>query len=219
MALVAHALTTVDRACAWMGIDTPATGSTQELRIQLAINSATDYIERYTGRRFKKTSYTQEEYDAEEGGVLLLKNYPISSNDSFSLQIRTSGVNEDSWEFIDGQYFHVDYENGIIKAAGSSRFNNSIMGYRASYTAGYDFNNSTTFLSDVGAGDLEMAVFLLVASLYTRGADGGGIMRERIGDYDVTYARTMMQTPELAAILDNYVGPSLSASNTPFQFG
>lgn len=203
MALKAYALTTVNRQADFMGISRPAEGNIKYTRLEMLINSATDFIEKEIGYRVKKTTYTQELIDANDGIILTLKNFPIIEGETFLLQRRTSGANEDSWQDIDTDYYFVDYDTGIIQAA-SYRFYKGNKGYRATYVAGYDYDNSASFLSDTNGGDLELACWMLVAALFNRSAGGSGIEQESIGDYSVKYKGTMMKSDEIKDILDKY---------------
>ena len=145
--------------------------------------------------------------------TLNLKNFPISTTATFTLERRTSNQNDDSWEAVDSSYYHIDYGSGMIMGASGLRFNRTTKGYRASYTAGYDFDNSATFLSDIEAGDLELAIWMLASGVWNRrkGGAAGEIQSERIGDYAVTYRTSLMESEDLKAILDKYAGVGASA--------
>lgn len=218
MSLISNALTTVERASDWMELSTtPVSGSAKFNKIERLINSITTFIENYTGLRFKKTTYTNEEYDTEKGQVITLKNYPVVSGESFTLQRRNSQLNEDDWETVDSQIYFVDEDAGIIRAAGGSTFERSRRGFRVTYTAGYDFNLTSTFLSDTDAGDIEVACWMLIAATFERGAGGGGVKQEKIGDYSVTYQKSLFENDDIKAILDKYAGDDLQGALTPLQ--
>jgi hypothetical protein len=194
-----------------MGIDTP-TGASLTL-LENLINTATEFIENYTGRRFKKATYTQEEYDTERAETLNLRNYPVVSGTTLTLEKRTSPLNEDDWEVVNSEYYHIDYNNGMLEGAGGMRFSRTRRGYRVTYTAGYDFDNSSTFLSDTEAGDVELATWMLVSILWGKTSagvvsGGGEIKSERIGDYAVTYGSVVMANEDIKSILDKYGGAS-----------
>lgn len=214
MALQAGALTTVQRVADFMGLGTIASGSTKETILQVAINSATKWIENYIGFSVKQATYTNEEYDTEYGDSLILKRRPVSN---VILQRRNSGMNEDDWETVDSSYYHVDEENGIIFGA-NNNFSPSRRGYRVTYTAGFNFDNVTTFLSDTDGADLEMACWMLVSSIYTRGKGGGGIQSESIGDYRVTYKGSLMENEDVTAILDAYADIGQGSYLTPSHY-
>lgn len=207
MAILSYTLTTEARLAAFLDITTPT--GTDLTAFQNIINTATTFIENYIGRRVKKTAYSHEEYDTELSETLNLKNFPVDSSATFTLERRSSSQNEDDWESVDTQYYHVDYDSGIIMGANGLRFARTSKGYRASYTAGYDFDNSTTFLSDTEGGDLELAIWMLASALWNKRTSGGGsgnIQSERIGDYSVTYTKVLLENPDIKSILDKYAG-------------
>lgn len=213
MALKTYALTTAARASAYMGITTP-TGDSLTL-LENIINSVTEFVEKYIGRRVQETAYSQEMYDTEKAETLNLRQYPVNSAQTFLLERRTSAMNEDDWDAVESQYYHVDYKNGIIQGAGGMRFSRTVKGYRVTYTAGYDFDNSSTFLSDTEAGDIELAVWMLVSfawSKTTAGVSGSDVKAERIGDYSITYGTAVMANEDIKNILDKYGGASGSGA-------
>jgi hypothetical protein len=204
MALLAYALTTPQRAADFLGLGTLVEGSANYSLLERLCNSVTEYVENYVGFRVKKTTYSNELYNTEDGSLLVLKNFPVDSSETFVLQRRNSALNEDEWETVDGEYYHVDYGAGIIEGAGGWNFSRTKNGFRVSYTAGYNFDNSDTFLSDAGGADLEMAAWLLISSVFNRGKGGGGIQSESIGDYRVVYASAMFENKDVKDILDKY---------------
>lgn len=219
MSLNTNALTTVDRTAEFIGIAVPASGSAKYNVLERIINSSSQFIERYIGKTVKQTAYSQEEYNTERGNTLNLKNYPVNSSATFVLERRNSGLNENSWEQINSAYFHIDYKTGIIYGAGGLNFAKSIKGYRVTYTAGYDFDNVTTFLGDTEGADLELACWMLVASAFERRSSGGNISSERIGDYSVTFRKAVLENEDLASILDKFGGvdTDLGTVITPYQ--
>lgn len=222
MALKTYALTTVARAAAYMEI-TPT--AAQETLIETLINAATDQIEKYIGYRVKKTTYTSQELDSQNGSVITLEAFPIDSGSSFSLQRRNSSVNEDEWETIDTQYYHIDYDAGILYATRGNKFAPTSRGYRVTYSAGYDYNNTSTYLSDVeGGAALELACWMLVAELYNRNRRlaVGDIKRESIDKYSVEYADNgsatkLLQNTDITDLLDNYRRIDFAGPITPLQ--
>jgi len=215
MSLLSHALTTVARFASYAGITTP-TGSKLTLAEDL-INAVTGFVEDYLGFRVQKTVYAEEEYPTEEGQVLLLKNYPIISGESFVLARRTSALNEDRWETVNAEYYHVDDESGIIHAAGGWEFSRTRNGFRASYTAGFDYDNSATFLSDTKGASIELAAWMLMESLWGRRKGGIGIISESIGDYKVVYSKLLMENDEIKSLLDKHVREDTFGVITPLQ--
>lgn len=211
--LNAYALTTEQRVADYMGLGTLVSGSAKHTKVQRLINSVTDWIEKYCGRRFKLTTYTDQQFDGQGGNKIVLPNYPIGT--LTSLSFRSSGLNEDDWETIASNLYHVDLNTGIITGTGSGKLSSGYLfaqgkyNMKATYTAGYNFDNTSTFLSDVGAADLEYICWKLVATAYEK-KGAVGIQSERIGDYSVTYAKTAFENEEVKDILDKYASISVS---------
>lgn len=204
MAVKSYALTTAQRLSSFLGITLP-TGA-QLTVMGSIINSTTDFIERYIGRRVMKTTYTNEMYDTEEAETLNLKQFPIVAGTTVILQRRTSALNEDDWETVDSEYYHIEYPSGMLIGAGGVVFFTTRHGYRVTYTAGYDFDNAATFLADTEGGDLELATWMLASAIWNRRAGGGGsdVVQESIGDYSVTYNKYLLENEDVKAILDKY---------------
>ncbi len=204
MAVKSYALTTPQRAADAIGLGTLVASSAKEVLLGRLIDSVTEYVEGYLGFRVQETAYTNEEYDTEKSDSLNLKSYPINSGETFSLGRRNSLLDTDDWEAIDGDYYTVDFDAGIIYGMGSWQFARTRAGYRVTYTAGFSFDNSSTFLAETEGGDIELAVWLLLGTLYNRIKGGAGIKSEAIGDYKVVYAMTMFENKDIQNLLDKY---------------
>ena len=202
MSLLAHALTTVARAKVFLDI----TIADDDTLIERLVNSATDFIEKYCDRRFKKTTYSNEIYNGSGSNKLLLKQYPVDSASAFTLEKRDSISNEDSFSDIESEDYFVHWEKGIVENV-RSIFYSYPRHYRISYAAGYDYDNAASYLSDVGAADLEYACWKLVSSLYDETGTDGGIQSESLGDYSVSYMKATMADDELKGILNKYKRP------------
>ena len=108
------------------------------------IYSVTDYIERRTGRKFLRTTYSNEVYDGETitGAYkqhLLLKNAPvIGSITSFEYDTGTPGTS--NWVAFNVNDYKLDPNLGVVYVNLPQGKRN----IRISYTAGYlmDFTNS-----------------------------------------------------------------------------
>ena len=216
MAVKSYALTTASRASSYMDITTP-TGA-KLIAMENMINAVTDFIENYIRMRVKKTAYTNELYNTEDANTLNLKHFPIISTEDFTLQRRESSQNEDDWGIVASKYYHIDYDAGIIFGAGGTLFSRTNMGYRVTYTAGYDFDNTATFLSDTEAGDIELASWMLVSGLWNQRKGGVGIKSEKIGDYAITYTKSLMEDENIKAILDKYTVNTELGVITPYQY-
>lgn len=219
MAVKSYALTTRARLIEYLGLDASSLTSAQENVLDRIIDAVTEYIEKYIGFRVKQTEYTTEEYDTDDSGSLILNRYPISTSANFTIQRRDAALNEDDWETIDSKYYHINHDTGIVHGASGWKFRKGRSAYRITYTAGYNFDNSATFLSDTEAGDLEYAAWSIASTLYNKRKDGFGVAEERIGDYMVKYAKSnQLLTEEVTSILDHYAGPSLAGPQTPYVY-
>lgn len=140
------------------------------------INQATEMIERFTGRRFKETTYTDEEYDATNSNQLILKQRPITS--SVSLGIRDSSLNENDWETVDAERYFSDNNAGLLEL--SFNAGGSWNRYRVTYTAGY---------STIPA-DLAEAAATLAAFLVSNPTGGTNVRRKQEGQRELEYFNT-----------------------------
>ncbi|MBI4150502.1 phage head-tail connector protein [Candidatus Woesearchaeota archaeon] len=205
MALNAYALTTVARQKEFMGVTVPS----YDTILERLINQVTEYIERYCDRRFIQTAYTNEVYDGTGNDKLMLQQYPVSSSASFTLQARQAIENINTWDDIDADLYFVKNDAGIVVLTGGSKFLKYPQHYRVTYTAGYNFNAfaNTTFLETVGAGDLEYAVWKLVATVFQRRKIPTGIQSESLGDYSVSFRASTMSDEEVREILESHRRP------------
>ncbi len=210
-----YAWTTAERVADFAGLG--ELSEANEARMERIIDALTEFCEKYIGYRVQETEYTNEEYSTEEGQTLVLKNSPVSSSDTFTLQRRTSSLDEDNWETVGTKYYHVDYDTGIIYGAGGWEFSRTRNGFRVTYTAGYSFNNSDTFLVDTTAGDLEMVAWQLATVAYNRRGGAIGVKSERIGDYSIVYGKAMLEDENIKAVLDKYATIGSSGVLTPLQ--
>jgi hypothetical protein len=74
MALI-NALTTIADVKTLAGIS----DTSQDARLELLINATSMFINNYCQRTFKRTTYTNEEYSPSNRQLLILRNYPIVS--------------------------------------------------------------------------------------------------------------------------------------------
>lgn len=138
--MVTYGLTSTTRIKNKLGI----TSSSFDNVIKRLIYSVTDRIEKQTGRRFERATYTNETYNGEDilesrKKFIVVKNAPISTISSF--QYDAGDNTTPSWtDFLATDYDSLD-EDGIIRVYQSvPRGLNNI---RISYTGGYliDFDN------------------------------------------------------------------------------
>jgi hypothetical protein len=214
MSTNAWALTTRARVMDFMGISSLT--AVQENVLDRIIDSVTDYIEHYCGRRLKSTAYN-EVFNGDGSRDYVAKHFPIST--ITSLQYRNSSANEDSWTSMDTEYYFYDLNSGVITLSGNSRFiffSDHL--YKLNYTAGFDFDNTTTFLSDVGGADLEYAVWKLCVTAFDKSKGEVGVESESIGDYSVTYAKTMFENSEIKEIIGKYKGFEVAGIRSPQNY-
>lgn len=208
MSVKSYALTTRERLMDFMGLSSVT--STQGNVLDRIIDACTEYIEHYCGRRFKKTTYSNEVYNSDGSGIIVTKSSPIVSSDSVTVQI---GV-PTSYNNLNSEYYSLDYASGVIRTLHKSSFPKGIGTVRVSYTAGYDFDNVTTFLSDTEAGDVEYAMWKLCASAYNNRKQSQNVTSERLGDYAVTFNKMSFEDEEVKSILDNYSNNDLGSTLT-----
>jgi hypothetical protein len=137
--LLSYALTTVQRVKDRLAIS--ASGHDDVIR--RLINSATDFIESQTNRRFKETTYENEVYSlfGANQDMVFLKQAPVIS--ITSAQYRAGTPSNPSWT----NFYADDYELLDGGASGIVKLYNNIIGINAvrfTYVAGYkiDFNNA-----------------------------------------------------------------------------
>lgn len=204
MGLNANALTTVARLKTFIGISS----ATYDTELERIVNAVSQFVQNYCDRTFVKTTYTNEIYDGTGSDRLLLKQYPVSTTDTFTLEQRTSNQNTASWDAVDSESYYVQYTRGTVETTGW-HFADLPRHYRITYTAGYDFDLAATFLETATptAGDLEYAVWKLAADAFRNRKQGTGVESETIGEYSVRFRKSAMVDQEIRDILANYRRP------------
>jgi len=204
MAINNNGLTTVARVKSFIGI----TVADYDTLLERLINQVSDFVEHYCDRTFIETANSNELYDGTGTDKLFLKNFPVSSTATFTLEKRNSNQNVSSWSSIDSELFFVDYTTGIIETNGWG-FLEAPQHFRVTYTSGYDFDNFTpgNTLESQNIGDLEYAVWKLVANVYYMRKDSSNVQSESIGDYSVTFRKSTMTDQEIKDILNRFRRP------------
>lgn len=197
--LVDHALTTVADVKEILDID--AGDTSKDNLIKRKINQATFIIEGFTGRRFKETVYTDEEYDAPNSNQLRLRQYPILGISGFSS--RDTSYNENDWDSVDSSLYFYDTASGLLNlnfnAAGS--FNR----YKVTYSAGY-----ATIPADIAE-----AAATLASHLVNNGVSGTGVKSKQEGQRKIEYfdsaanSKSLVDSLGLDEILQPYVNYAL----------
>ena len=197
-----YALTTVARFKTYASISTSA----DDTLLENLIDIVTEFVENYTQRRFKQTTYTDEEYDGKGSKQIVLRQYPITTFNK--LQRRDTLANTSNWSTIDSELYFIDLPSGILEAR--FKFFKHVKLYRVTYIAGYNFDNLTTFLSDTEAGDIEWATWELVKAAYNKRKQQPGLSSARLGDASVTYRAMVIEDRDIKAILEKYRRQSVS---------
>lgn len=171
--LLSYALTNLSDVKELLGIAS-SDQSWDNLIIRM-INKATLAIEGYTGRHFKATDYTDEEYNGSGINQLVLKNRPIIG--TVTLEGRDTSLNEADFTSVDSELFFTNADAGVLDLNFTSASNWSK--YGVSYRAGYE-----TIPADLAEACAALAAY------YVTNADGSnlGVVEKREGQRSVKYA-------------------------------
>lgn len=204
MASIDNALTTLARAKSYLDIS----GTSKDVVLTMLILAATRYIEdTHCKRKFKYQTFTSELYDGKGSPRLFLKNAPIISGQTFTLQERKGIDSDDDWETLDSEDYYIDYNTGKITLVGGT-FHQGTQNYRVTYTAGYYLPSNSYYQDGTDDDkdlpyDLELAMLDLVSTMYSE-RNYGGIVREKVGKVEVEYAQDAAQSPHIKKTLDKY---------------
>lgn len=172
--LLSYSLVSVAEAQLVLGI------SGNDEKLKFLLNFATDFIEKYTGRRITETTFTgatAEYLDGNGTKDLFLKNYPISA--IASVEYNNTIANESNWGTVDSKEYFFDPNTGILTFTyGTAKGNRN---YRVSYTAGYNPVPS----------DLKTACIFLAGEAFKRGGSMG-IKSESLGDHSIVFDASLM---------------------------
>ena len=189
MTIVAYSLVTLEDVKSFLGI----TLTTHDTVLTMLINMVTDHIEKRCGRRFTDTTYTQEEYDGTAVRTLAVKYFPITSTETFKLEVNNASDNSDDWEEIDTDEYWVDEATGIITK--TTPFAKRTKNYRVTYSAGYD---SIPY-------DLQLLAMTFISEIFNK-RKTGGVLEESLGDRTVKFqvGSIIDNSDEFKNILANY---------------
>lgn len=185
MSLVAYALCTVDNAKNFIGL----TNNNYDTVLEMLINQATDFIEKYCDRRFKETTYTDEVYDGTDDDAIVLKQFPVTT--FTELEYNANFNNSASWNTIDSEDYWIDTDTGIVTKV--NKFVKGKQKYRATYVAGY----STI------PYDLQYACLMFVSEAFNK-RKAGGIKTESLGDHSISFESLLMTDSTVQKILNGY---------------
>lgn len=170
MATVSHALTSTAKVKAHLGIS----GATYDTVIDTFVNGVTDFIESFCRRRFKETTYSNEQYDGGEPNSnddyrkrVFLKNYPVSAVSAF--EYRSGQISSPTWTAFSADDWLLYGNEGYVRYLGDylPRGHKNL---RVSYTAGYkiDFANETTLANHTLPFDITMVATKLAARMFDK---------------------------------------------------
>lgn len=203
--LLSYALTNLSDVKESLGI--PSSDTSKDNLIIRSINKATLAIENYTGRRFKKTTYTNEVYNGTGVNQIVLRQRPliVDGDNPFTISSRTTPLNENSFETLDTERYFRDDDSGVINLTYSA-----INGWgtiTVTYTAGYD-----TIPEDLAEACVDLACY------YVNNAGAGeiGVLEKQEGQRRVRYGNSqntfysICQNLGIDQIIDSYANNPLN---------
>jgi len=212
MSVANYGLTTVARLKQFLDISASDADTTAVL--EHLINTCTDWVEGYCQRRFLRTVYTDEKYDGNDSQSLMFRNYPVDMSQTFTLQQRTSALDEDEWETIDSEYYF-KYPNAGYVEFPKKKYGDVgrlfVVGnqnYRISYTAGYYVPQDAGYVEGASTAlpmDLEYAVWKLCAVAWNSRRGSSNVTAERLGSYSVTFAKEAFEDETITDVLNKYM--------------
>ena len=203
MALKANALT--DLATAKTHLEIPGADTTQDAKVERFINTASDFFEQYTGRKFITQTHTEYQ-DGRSTNRIMLRHWPITGgpadgNTKPELSIDSKSV-FDATSIVDPDNYFVDSESTfelvlVGCSSSGSTFPRGTRNIKVVYEAGY---------GTVGAGDLPSdlvnACLDYVLWLYDRQNDRRiGRTNKSKGDENVSYEVSIPKS--ILDVLDN----------------
>ena len=203
MATIDNALSTLTRLKSYLEIS----GSNKDFLLTMILISVSQYVEKYCNRKFKRQVFTQEIYSGSGTDKLALKNFPIISGETFTLQRRNTGLNDaGDWETLDSESYFINYESGVISS--NTKFITGRQNFRVTYTGGFYLPSDTEYQDGTDDDkdlpyDLELAVLKICSFEYSK-RKSVGVVSERVRDQSVTYAKAIEQDQELRSILARY---------------
>lgn len=174
--LVSYALSTLNHAKIALGISLGT--FTDDAFLVHRINDFTAYAEKYCTRRFASTTYTNERYDGTGRDKIFLRNWPIISVSS--LTIDNEAINE-ATDYDDYDGYWIEPTLSGIKLEGClyrvDKWDRGWQNVKITYVAGY-----ATI-----PHDLREACFLAVKTMYDVMKNKEGKKSETLGRYSYTF--------------------------------
>ncbi len=201
MALNANALTTLAMAKSHLGVT--AGDTTQDARVELFINAASQVIETYCDRKFHSQTFTEFQH-GRRSNMILLKQYPVTA--IASVRIDRDHVFTDSNTLLEAtEYSITDDESGIVLY--TRQFPLGYNNVKVVYTAG--FATGRTELTQ-----LELACLWLVEWYYMHRSRGDmGRTSKSKGDESTGIMDDV--PPMIVSILEPFKRFQVPGSNAP----
>lgn len=181
---------------------------TESFAIEQEINSMSDYLERYCGRKLKSQTYTDEPYSGTGRQLLLLRQWPVTALTA----VKVSGtlINPPT----DYSMSDEDAKRGQIFAPNGWSYDGALVGlvgepiapyrpYLITYTAGYILpKDATPDNPQTLPGDLQQAcIELISAKLSVVGSEN--VKSDHLGDASKSYFEDDLP-PAIKAVFDRY---------------
>jgi len=114
MAVVAHAHTTLSNVKSFLGI----TGTSNDALLEKLIDNITEWVEgQLSGRRIKKTTYTNELHDGGEHDIFLF-NWPIIQPPTLIAEFRSGPLDNPTFQAFQTNAFFVYEKAGFVHFLG-----------------------------------------------------------------------------------------------------
>lgn len=205
MTLNSNALVTV--ATAKVHLDIPSADVSQDAKIELYINTASERIERHLDRKLIYQAHTERQ-DGRSSDRIMLKQYPAEKP--------TSLYDDPAWDFLTpydpAQY---DIEDAGVVVLRYGRFMRANLNIKVTYNAGYKSVVSPGAGPNLPA-DLQHACLLLVEWMYQMRADRRlGVKGKGKNQETISFSQGM--PPEVVELLEPH--RRLDAPLTPSSVG
>lgn len=187
MPVVSYALVTLSETKTYLDISS----SDFDTVLENLIDGVTDFVEsQIGGRRIAQESYSNEEYDI-DGRFIFLKQWPVDSDSTFTVERRTGALDNPNWETkTEGKDYEPYYEEGYIDFFVPETARKL---YRVSYTAGYD----------PIPNDLKMLAWKLIGQVFNK-RTAEGLKSEDAGSWSVSFLTMTEKDPIVRQTLDAY---------------
>lgn len=207
VSLLSYALTTLAKVKLALGI--ASSDTTYDDVLNTYINEVTGFIEGYCGgRRFARTTYTNEIYDSFKRRTVFLRNFPIASDQTgsgtFVAKYRSGTIMSPTWITYDGNSYLVYLKSGYVKFYAILPEVSQALSF--TYEAGYliDFTAETDTTKHTLPFDLTRVATEIVAKAYNMKAAGGIYEMQTEGQTVKFSNKAQMVTDDQDAILKNY---------------